>query len=120
MSPEERDPKYLWDMLDSARAVRRYVSGVEWREYAGNRMLRRAVERELEIIGEAARNVSESLKKAHAEVPWVQIVGLRNVLAHEYGEIRQERLWAVATTHVPELISSLEGLAPLPPQEQGR
>ena len=70
------------------------------------------MERAIEIIGEAARLVSPSFKIQHAEIPWQQIVSQRNVLAHEYGEISQERIWRVATLRIPELIGQLDSLLP--------
>jgi uncharacterized protein with HEPN domain len=53
MRPEERDPGYVWDMLDAARSVREFTTGVTHDEYLGDRKLQLAVERALEIIGEA-------------------------------------------------------------------
>lgn len=112
MRPEDRDAGYLWDMLDAARSVAEFVSGVRETEYVRDRKLQLAVERALEIIGEAARRVSGTLKAAHPEIPWQQIIAQRNVLAHEYGEIRQERIWLVATARIPELVRLLEPLLP--------
>lgn len=105
-------------MLDAARSVREITSGVPLAEYLQNRLIYRAVERELEIIGEAARRVSDIFKEAHPEIPWRKIVGQRNVLAHEYGDIKQERIWAVATTNLPDLIEQLEPLLPPAPSDQ--
>jgi uncharacterized protein with HEPN domain len=87
MRPEQRDPGYFWDMLDTARSVREFTTGVTAGEYLKDRKLQLAVERALEIIGEAARLVSATFKANHVEIPWKQIIGQRNVLAHEYGEI---------------------------------
>ena len=117
MRPEQRDAAYLWDMLDAARSVREITTGVTLAEYLQNRLMYRAVERELEILGEAARRLSEAFREAHPEIPWQKIVGQRNVLAHEYGEINQERIWAVATKSLPELIDQLEPLLPAPPSD---
>ncbi len=78
-------------------------------------MLQAAVERKLEIIGEAARGVSDDFRRDHPEVPWRGIIGQRHFLAHEYGEVRQEKLWRVATTRISELIEQLEKLIPPTP-----
>ena len=78
-------------------------------------MLRYAVERQVLVIGEAAARVSEDLRQAHPEIPWKSIIGQRNVLAHEYGEILVERVWLVAKDRMPELIRLLEPLVPSPP-----
>lgn len=116
MSPEERDPAYLWDMLDAARQVVRFTRGITFEAYVEDPMRRMAVERALEILGEAARRVSERFRRAHPEIPWRDLVGQRNVLAHDYGEVEQDRLWESATRHAPELISLLEPLLPPPPE----
>ena len=75
-------------------------------------MLRNAIERNMEIIGEAANRVSDGFQKSHSEIPWKSIIGQRNILIHEYGEIKDERIWAVVTNHIPELIQFLEPLLP--------
>jgi uncharacterized protein with HEPN domain len=115
MRPEERDPGYVWDMLDAARSVREFTTGVTQDEYLEDRKLQLAIERALEIIGEAARLVSPTFKANHAKIPWKEIIGQRNVLAHEYGEINQARIWLVASRRIPELIELLEPLLPPPP-----
>lgn len=118
MLPETRDASYLWDMLDAARAVKEFVSGRSYRDYMQDRMLRGAVERHVEIIGEAAGRVSKAFRDAHPEVPWQRIIAQRNVLAHEYGDIQHDLMWKAATVHIPALIASLEPLfPPIPPAE---
>lgn len=108
MRPEERDVALLWDMLDAAKAVREFVAGKSFAHYERDRMLRGAVERNIEIIGVAAGRVSMSFREAHPDIPWVRIVGQRNVIAHEYGEIKNEAIWKVATHYLVDLIAVLE------------
>ncbi|HPC97069.1 MAG TPA: DUF86 domain-containing protein [Sedimentisphaerales bacterium] len=93
----------------------RLVAGRTFHEYAQDEVLQAAVERKLEIIGEAARGVSDDFRRDHPEVPWRGIIGQRHFLAHEYGEVRQEKLWRVATTRISELIEQLEKLIPPTP-----
>ncbi len=117
MLPEQRDPAYLWDMLDAARTVRELAAGVSFAEYMADRKLQLAVERAIEIIGEAARQVSDDLRNAHPELPWKAMVGQRHILAHEYGRIDHTRIWVVVSKDIPELIANLEPLVPpLPPE----
>jgi uncharacterized protein with HEPN domain len=59
--------------------------------------------------------VSPAFKEAHPQLPWRQMVGLRNMLAHEYGEVQHERVWQIATQHVPALIAGLRPLVPARP-----
>jgi len=117
MQLEEKDPGYLWDMLDSARTIYNFVSGINFNQYLQDRKLQLAVERVIEIIGEAARRVSEVFRAEHPEIPWQNIIAQRNVLAHEYGEIKQELIWKVATTRIPELIAAIEPLIPPLPSD---
>jgi uncharacterized protein with HEPN domain len=109
---EERDASYLWDMREAAREIVGFIQGVRFAEFEKNKALRYAVERLLLVIGEAANHVSPQFRRKHPETPWARIVGLRNILAHEYGEILTERVWLAATESVPELLKSLAGLLP--------
>lgn len=108
MQPDQRDAAYLWDMLDAAQTVEQMSSGLDFTQYSNDRRTQLAVERSLEIIGEAAGKISASFRDAHPEIPWRQIIGQRNVLIDEYGEIKQERIWKTVTENVPQLIESLK------------
>jgi uncharacterized protein with HEPN domain len=112
MAGDKGDAAFLWDMLDSAQSVMKMTAGMSFRQYQQDRRTRRAVEREVEIIGEAARKVSDIFQQDHPEVPWRKIIAQRHKLAHEYGEIQDEILWRVVTIHVPELLEQLKVLIP--------
>lgn len=117
MLPVDRDTAYLWDMLDSARSACEFTTGVYFVTYERDRKLQLAVERAVEIIGEAARRVSDEYRAAHPEIPWRSMIAQRNVLVHEYGEIKHERMWLLVTEHLPALIRDLEKLVPPVPPE---
>ena len=110
MPPENKDAAYLWDMLDSARTISQFTSGITIEGYLKDRKLQLAIERSLEIIGEAAKNVSSQFQNSHSEIPWGKIIAQRNVIAHEYGEIKQERIWTVVSFNIPELVEKLDPL----------
>lgn len=112
MPREREDASLLWDMLEAGRKVRQFIAGKTFHDYSADEVLQAAVERKVEIIGEAARAVSERFQKDHPEIPWRGIISQRHFLAHEYGEVRQEKLWRVATVRIPELIEQLEKLIP--------
>jgi len=116
MQPEERDPAYLWDMLQAAREVETMLEDYDLSAFLADRVLLRATERGVEIIGEAARRVSTTYMDAHPEIPWREIIGQRNILAHEYGQIDHELLYKTAVEDIPKLIVQLQGL--LPPLEE--
>ncbi len=117
MPLSEKEKAYIWDMLDAAIAIEDFVRGKLLDDYMSNRMLRGAVERHIEIIGEAARRISEESKQEYAEIPWRAIVGQRNVLAHDYGEVLHEAIWAIATRRIPELVSALRNILPNDPSQ---
>jgi uncharacterized protein with HEPN domain len=118
MHRPERDPAYLWDMQRAARLVRSFLQGKSYKDFIGDAMLSSAIERQLEIIGEAARRISSELQEKHTEIPWRSIIGLRNILIQEYGEVHMDRLWLIATTHVDELVEKLEPLIPPEPDNE--
>jgi uncharacterized protein with HEPN domain len=118
MQPIERDAAYLWDMLDSAKTIQDFMTGLRFEEFLHDRKLQLAIERCVEIIGEASRRISDEFKSAHAEIPWGRILAQRNVLAHEYDDVKQERMWLVATVHVLALIPQLEAVLPPPPSSE--
>jgi len=108
MRPDERDAAYLWDMLEAAQTVGQLSLGMDFIQYSNDRRTQLAVERSLEVIGEAAGRLSASFRNAHPEIAWRQIIGQRNVLIHEYGEIKQERIWKVVRENIPQLIELLK------------
>jgi uncharacterized protein with HEPN domain len=117
MRPDERDAAYLLDMLKAAEKVRRFVQGKTQDVFVTDEVLRDAVERNAEIIGEAARKVSDAFKNQHPEIPWRKMIAQRNVLVHEYEKISVDDMWIVATFHIPKLIDNLATLIPPAPPE---
>ncbi len=117
MPPIDDDAAFLSDMLVAARQILHYTTGATFEGFVRNDMMRRATERQLEIIGEAAGRVSEETRKRNMEIPWPKIIAQRNVLAHEYGEIKVELIWKLVQVHIPALIRQLEPLVPTPPPD---
>jgi uncharacterized protein with HEPN domain len=104
-------------MIEACREIQQFLAGKSYQDLLTNRMLRLTVERELEIIGVAANRVSSEFQALHPEIPWARIVAQRNVISHEYGDVKLEWVWRVATERVPELIAQLEPLIPPPPRD---
>ena len=112
MRPEDKDLAYLWDMREAANDIVSFVKDVKYVGFIQNRIIRYAVERQLLVIGEASNHVSVKFREAYPKIPWQQMIGLRNILAHEYGEIKVDRIWNAATISVPELLKALILLIP--------
>ncbi|MEA2602561.1 MAG: hypothetical protein QOF89_3553 [Acidobacteriota bacterium] len=117
MRPDQRDASYLWDMLEAARQVIGFTRGVTLADYSQSPMLYLAVERGIQIIGEAANRVSPGFQERHPEIPWRKIVAQRNVLVHEYGDVDPALIWDLVQEHLPRLVAQLEDLVPPPPQD---
>ena len=92
-----RDDAYVLDMLRFAREVIGFSKGVTREQYLSDLEKRRSIERSLELLGEAARRIDPAFKGAHPEIPWRDIVGQRSVLAHDYGEVSDDRVWDTVT-----------------------
>jgi len=108
MQSEYRDRAYLWDILEAARDIIEFIQDLSFDQFAVDKKTRFAVERQLLAIGEAANHVSDSFRKLHPEIPWKQIIGQRNVIAYEYGEVLVERIWFTAKENIPELIENVQ------------
>jgi uncharacterized protein with HEPN domain len=104
------DRQRLGDMRSAALAALDFVAGLNASEFVANSVVSAAVERELEIIGEAARKVSSDLRDRHPQVPWPRMVGLRNQLAHRYWEINLERIWVIVQDDLHPLLVALDAI----------
>ena len=110
MPHEAGDRAYLYDMLEAADRIARFISGKSGEDFENDDLLRSAVERQIEIIGEAARRISPEFRELHGEVPWRPVIAQRHILAHEYGDVQHDLIWRVATVHVPALRIQLNTL----------
>jgi uncharacterized protein with HEPN domain len=107
-----RDETYLLDILIAARKALKFVEGIDRDKFEDNEIIQNAVIRPLEIIGEASARVSKDFRKAHAEIPWQEMVGLRNRLIHEYFRIDFGAVWDTLHKDIPKLIEIIEPLVP--------
>jgi uncharacterized protein with HEPN domain len=99
---------FAQDMLDSIGRIYQYVQGLSYDEFAQDPKTLDAVFRNLEIIGEAARRVPETIQEQYPEVPWAPIVALRNRLAHGYFAIDEAIIWDIVRNDLPVLEAHLK------------
>jgi uncharacterized protein with HEPN domain len=114
MKPGEWDAAHLRDMLEAAVEARELVAALQAAAFLKNRVRRRALERILELIGEAARRITLVCRAEHPEIQWRRIIGQRNILALEYGRIDPRLLYKTAREDMPSLIAALERILPRP------
>lgn len=102
---------HLWDAAEAARLVHEFASGNTESDFNADLIVRSAIERQMEILGEALKRLRRDDADTAARVPGLdRIVGMRNVLAHEYGDIDYEILWRATATEIPTLIPILNQL----------
>lgn len=119
MLPDKRDAAYLWDMRQAAHDCLEFVANATYDNFCADRMMDSAVERRLEVLGEAAGRVSEAFQLSHPDIPWIEIKGIRVVLAHRYGDVNLHQLWQTLQRDLPSLLPTLERLIPPVEDSQG-
>lgn len=97
-------------MLEAADAVATFLVERTRTDLDGDLMLRFALVRAIEVFGEAAAKVSAAMKEASPEIPWTQIVAMRNRLIHAYFDVDRDILWRAATDEIPSLVPPLRKL----------
>lgn len=106
MSP--RDLVYVGHMLDMARKAVAKTSGLSHQGYDADENLRLALTHLVQVIGEAARQVSPDCTDRHPEIPWQEIVGMRHKVVHDYLGVDEDIVWQVVTEDLPPLVAALE------------
>ena len=94
---------YVEDIWESIAAIEEYTRGVSKPGFEDDRQLQDAVARRLETIGEATKHLPDDFRLRYPDVPWKQIADLRDVLIHEYFNVRIMRVWYVVANDLPAL-----------------
>jgi uncharacterized protein with HEPN domain len=108
MPLNENDLSYLIDMVDCILDIKEFTKSILYNEFEKDKMRKLAVERQLEIIGQAANKISKETQDVLDTIPWSKIIGLRNKLAHGYRELLAERIWNISRTSIQELLEELK------------
>lgn len=100
----KRDIKlYLQDIRESIMAIEDYIGTFTEDEFYKNCQVQDAILRRLEIIGEAVKNIDESVRSRYPDIPWKKIAGMRDVVIHEYFGVSLKRIWNVIKKDLPDL-----------------
>jgi len=105
MRPEKL---YLTDIVEAANSIEKFLMGQDFNEFEQNEMMHSAVLQKLTVIGEAAARLSKEFTNRYPDIPWVDIIGFRNIAVHEYFSVRWDIVWVAATEEVPALHDQVE------------
>ncbi|ALM74147.1 HepT-like ribonuclease domain-containing protein [Thermococcus barophilus] len=98
---------YIGDILRSIEKIKRYTAGMSFGDFIRDEKTIDAVLRNLEVIGEAAKNVPEEIKQKYPQIPWKEIAGMRDRLIHAYFGVDLEIVWQTIISDLPKLESEL-------------
>lgn len=105
-----KDKAHVQDILDSMRLIITYVKGLSCPQFLGQQATIDAVNRRLEIIGEAVKRLSAPLRDQHPEIPWQKMAGMRDRLIHGYDKIELDVVFLACSQVIPSLIPTIESI----------
>lgn len=105
-----RDEAYLTDIQTAGRRVMMKTEGMSLEQFEADEDMQDIVIRQIGIMGEAARNLSDNFKELHWQVPWHEITGMRNRLVHDYTQIDFNKIWKTVKEDIPKLIQQIDDL----------
>lgn len=108
-SSDERDAEAIDHIISAGQHILRFARGGKDR-FMEDLMMRSAIERQFEVMGEAAARVSEAFREEHPQVPWRSLVGFRNVLIHGYDAVDPTVVWDALGTPLQEALAALKQL----------
>ena len=101
---------YLTDILIAGEKILRYTEGMNFENFVADDRTFDAVIRNLQVIGEAVKNIPDDVRELNPEIEWRKIAGLRDILAHAYFQIEDEIIWDVVQNKVPSLLGVVSQL----------
>jgi len=103
-----RDLDYLNDILEAIHRISTYTANLTYQQFMGDTKTQDAVIRNLEIIGEATKNLSGNLRKSHPKIPWKDLMGMRDKMIHHYFGTNYEIVWTIAKEELGALLAQIE------------
>src|SRR3990167_5037832 len=99
---------FIEDILESIKNIESFTKGITEKELSKNIEKQSAIIRQIEIIGEAAKNIPPSIRKKYQDIPWNDIIGMRDVISHGYFKVDLFIVWKVIKEDLPDLKEKIE------------
>ncbi|MGD2157932.1 MAG: DUF86 domain-containing protein [Anaerolineales bacterium] len=109
---ERRIFDYLQDILEAGRRIGEYSTGMTYEAFQRDHKTQDAVIRNLEVIGEAAKNIPEPFRRKYPDLPWKEMAGMRDRLIHHYFGVNLDIVWDVIRGELPGVLENIEGIFP--------
>ena len=107
MSGKKDNQVYLKHILDAISWIEEYIKNISKKEYLDNHLVQDGVIRQIGIIGEAAKHLTDDFRTIYADVPWKDIAGMRDKLIHDYFGVDLDAVWETANIDIPALKTSI-------------
>jgi uncharacterized protein with HEPN domain len=105
-----RDQQSIQDIQQAAQEILSFASGMDQATFAADRRTQAAVLYDIIVIGEAANRLSDDFRQQHSTIPWKNIIGMRNILAHQYDDVDPDEVWKVIHQDISELMAMMAPL----------
>ena len=106
----DRDRLFIGQMVEAATAALDFTEGLSRETVSSDRLVGFAVVRAIQLVGQAARNVSDEVRAANPDVPWRQMIGMRKVVVHDYADVDMILVWKTVREDFPGLVDRLKAI----------
>lgn len=101
---------YLRHILDAMHRIEEYTGGMVYEDFMKKNLVQAAVIREIEIIGEATKRLSDDIREKYSDIPWKKMAGIRDKLVHDYMGVDMDAIWDTVERDIPQLKKRIKGV----------